>query len=38
MSSNYTQKLGFKIWKTSIEAKKIDVSYLKTLKIIIANF
>lgn len=38
MSSGYTEKLGFKIWKTNIEAKKIDGHTLEIFGIIIPDF
>lgn len=38
MSTNYTQKLGFHIWKTSVGAQKIDSSGLENFGMMIADF
>ena len=38
MNSNYIKKLGFTIWKTNIEAQKIDSSILETFEMVIIDF
>ena len=38
MSLFYAEKLGFKTWKTSVGAHKIDGSALETFEMVIANF
>ena len=38
MNPNFAWKLDFKVWKTNIEAQKIDGSILETFEIIIADF
>ena len=38
MSFSYTEKIGFKVWKTNIGAKKIDGSILETFGMVIADF
>ena len=38
INSDFAWKLGFKIWKTNVEAQNIDGFVLETFKIIIADF
>ena len=38
MNPNFARKLGLKVWKTNIEAQKIDGSTLKTFEMVIADF
>ena len=38
MNPNFARKLDFKVWKTNVEAQKIDGSVLEIFGIIIANF
>ena len=38
MNPNFAQKLGLKVWKTSIGAQKIDNFALETFEMIIADF
>ena len=38
MNSTFALQLGFKIWKTNVEAQKIDGTTLKTYKLIVSTF
>ena len=38
MNPDYAWKLRFKIWKTNVEAQKIDGSALEIFRMIIADF
>ena len=38
MSLTFAWKLGLHIWKTNVEAQKIDGSALETFKMMIADF
>ena len=38
MNPSYAKKLGFKVWKTNVEAQKINDSTLETFKMVINDF